>query len=86
MNNEELIEYAIRTSMAIKGEIKPILIDYFYKQREVIDKAKKKLKQGITFCENDSEGAYDICNIAINREKEILNVLMESDSNEEKNA
>ena len=39
MNNGELIEYAIRTSNAIKEEIKPKLIDYFYKQKEVIDKA-----------------------------------------------
>ena len=39
MNNDELIEYAIRTSNAIKEEVKPQLIDYFYKQREVIDKA-----------------------------------------------
>ena len=39
MNNDELIEYAIRTSNAIKEEVKPKLIDYFYKQREVIDKA-----------------------------------------------
>lgn len=39
MNNDELIEYAIRTSKVIKEEIKPKLIDYFYKQREVIDKA-----------------------------------------------
>ena len=31
MNNDELIEYAIRTSEAIKEEIKPKLIDYFYK-------------------------------------------------------
>ena len=38
MNNDELIEYAIRTSNAIKEEIKPKLIDYFYKQREAIDK------------------------------------------------
>lgn len=39
MNNDELIEYAIRTSNAIKEEVKPKLIDYFYKQKEVIDKA-----------------------------------------------
>ena len=41
MNNDELIEYAIRTSKVIKEEIKPKLIDYFYKQREVIDKANE---------------------------------------------
>ena len=34
MNNDELIEYAIRTSEAIKEEIKPKLIDYFYKNQE----------------------------------------------------
>lgn len=39
MNNDELIEYAIRTSEAIKEEIKPKLIDYFYKQKEAIDRA-----------------------------------------------
>ena len=43
MNNDELIEYAIRTSKAIKEEVKPKLIDYFYKQKEVIDKALDKL-------------------------------------------
>ncbi len=37
MNNEELIEYAIRTSKAIKEDVKPKLIHYFYKQKEVID-------------------------------------------------
>ena len=34
MNNDELIEYAIRTSKVIKEEIKPKLIDYFYKKQE----------------------------------------------------
>ena len=36
MNNDELIEYAIRTSEAIKEEIKPKLIDYFYQKQERI--------------------------------------------------
>ena len=45
MNNDELIEYAIRTSKAIKEEVKPKLIDYFYKQKEVIDKANKYIKE-----------------------------------------
>ena len=34
MNNDELIEYAIRTSKVIKAEIKPKLIDYFYQNQE----------------------------------------------------
>lgn len=55
------------------------------KQRdEVIDKAIEKLKKGITFCENDSQGIYDKCNIAINRERHILESLQKykGDNNE----
>lgn len=37
MNNDELIEYTIRTSEAIKEEIKPKLIDYFYQKQERIE-------------------------------------------------
>lgn len=47
------------------------------KQKEVIDRAKTELEQGITFCQNDSQGLYDKCNIAINREQRILNILKE---------
>lgn len=47
------------------------------KQKEVIDKALNTLERGITFCENDSQGVYEKCNIAINREKEVLNILKE---------
>lgn len=44
MNNDELVEYAIRTSNAIKEEVKPKLIDYFYKQKEVIDMVSARLE------------------------------------------
>lgn len=37
MNNDELIEYTIRTSEVIKEEIKPKLIDYFYQKQERIE-------------------------------------------------
>lgn len=47
------------------------------KYKEVIEKAKTKLEQGITFCQNDSQGLYDKCNIAINREQRILDILKE---------
>lgn len=47
------------------------------KQKEVIDKAIETLEKGITFCENDSQGIYDKCNIAINRDKRVLNILKE---------
>ena len=44
MNNDELIEYTIRTSNAIKEEVKPKLIDYFYKQKKVIDMVSARLE------------------------------------------
>lgn len=47
------------------------------KQKEVINKAIETLEKGITFCENDSQGIYDKCNIAINREKKVLDILKE---------
>lgn len=47
------------------------------KQKEVIDKALNTLEREITFCENDSQGVYDTCNIAINREKKVLDILKE---------
>ena len=61
-----------------------LLLDYIAnleqqckKQKEVIDKAIETLEKGITFCENDSQGIYDKCNIAINREKKVLDILKE---------
>lgn len=49
------------------------------KQKEVIDKAIETLEKGITFCENDSQGIYDKCNIAINRENGVLDILKEAE-------
>lgn len=48
------------------------------KKQAIIDLATETLEKGITFCENDSQGIYDKCNIAINREKEVLNILKEA--------
>ena len=45
------------------------------KKQAIIDTATEILEKGMTFCENDSQGIYDKCNIAINREKEVLNIL-----------
>jgi len=62
--------------------------DYeFYKKenqnlKQQIDKASDILKRGIGFCINDSHNAYEKCNIAINREKDILKILKESESKE----
>lgn len=43
--------------------------------KDVIEKAVHELERGITFCENDSQGAYEKCNIAIHREESILKIL-----------
>ena len=64
MNNDELIEYAIRTSNAIKEEVKPKLIDYFYKQKEAIDKTMSILKDNFVYdyvrsCDTTDGVGYD---------------------------
>lgn len=62
------------------------IIDFYEqqykKQKEVIDKTIETLEKGITFCKNDSQCSYDICNIAINREKEILQILGDKEVSE----
>lgn len=45
------------------------------KYKKIIDEAIKVLEEGITFCENDGQGIYDKCNIAIHREKSVLKIL-----------
>ena len=90
MNKEELIG---KLQMVYVGDTNALneLIGYYdglkqgidelqqenKKYKEVFDKAKTKLEQGITFCQNDSQGLYDICNIAIHREQSILDILKE---------
>lgn len=47
-----------------------------YKQLKArVDAAIELLSKGVTFCENDSQGAYDVCNSAINREKKAIEIL-----------
>lgn len=48
-----------------------------------IDKAIEELDRIITFCENDSQGGYDICNMAIRNYKNIRSLLKDSDVNED---
>ena len=50
--------------------------------QQKIDKAIEELEKGITFCINDSQGIYDRCNIAINREKKVLEILKGEPNNE----
>lgn len=40
-----------------------------------IDKAIKYIEENIHFCENDSQGAYDVCNIRIASDKKLLEIL-----------
>lgn len=47
--------------------------------KDIIEKAVHELERGITFCENDSQGAYEKCNIAIHREESILKILKENE-------
>lgn len=81
-NNNERYDYLCQQFNAVDYAIK--LEKYTIKlqqenrkQKEIIDKAIEQLEKGITFCENDSQGIYDKCNIAINREKEVFDILKE---------
>lgn len=77
MNNDELIEYAIRTSKVIKEEIKPKLIDYFYKQREVIDKAIEYINENLIISSIlDGKKTYCLNNYTFDY-KELLDILQE---------
>ena len=51
------------------------IIDYINKLETNIDEAIELLSKGVAFCENDSQGAYDVCNNAINREKKVIEIL-----------
>ena len=71
INSEEIeaIEFMLKNNEDLEQQCK--------NQKEVINKAIETLEKGITFCENDSQGIYDKCNIAINREKKVLDLLKE---------
>ena len=47
-----------------------------------IDRAIEELDRVMTFCENDSQGGYDICNMAIRNYKNIRGLLKDSDVDE----
>ena len=72
-------EEVIYPSMVIRSQAEAIelLQQENQKYKEVIDKAIETLEKGITFCENDSQGIYNKCNISINREKKVLDILKE---------
>lgn len=80
----EKIKYYIRTNKNEIFKTDEGLFNYVIeleqlveKQKKVINKAIETLEKGITFCENDSQGIYVKCNIAINREKKVLDTLKE---------
>nr|DAE73850.1 MAG TPA: hypothetical protein [Bacteriophage sp.] len=76
LNYYQTVETIRIASQSIQDYIEQ-LEEQVKKQKEVIDKAIETLEKGITFCENDSQGIYDKCNIAINREKKVLDILKE---------
>ena len=61
----------------LENERVPYANEYVDKVKEVLNKAKSKLEEGIRFCENDSQRAFDKCNIAVKREKAVLDLLKE---------
>lgn len=61
----------------LEDERVPYTNEYVDKIKDILNKAKSKLEEGIRFCENDSQGVFDKCNIAIKREQAVLDLLKE---------
>ena len=62
------LEEALSREVQVRDENHKLLHDR-------IDKALAILEEGVKFCENDSQGVYDKCNIAINRERKAIAAL-----------
>ena len=55
------------------------LIDENEKLKEKVNKAIEYIEKNISFCENDSQGAYDVCRIRIASDKKLLEILKGGD-------
>lgn len=44
-----------------------------------VDEAIEHIERNLQFCENDSQGAYDVCNIRIASDRKLLKTLKGSD-------
>ena len=51
-------------------------------QDQIIREAREYVKSNIEFCENDSQGAYEKCNIRILSDKKLLEILDRNVNNE----
>lgn len=70
-----IIKGSIRRDDVIGSNLKQQCINYFEQLETNRDEVIELLSKGVAFCENDSQGNYDICNIAINREKKAIEIL-----------
>lgn len=50
-------------------------IDITLKYEKVLDEIREYIKEQLKFCENDSQGAYEICNLTIRKYKHLLQIL-----------
>ena len=66
-DNARCIDLLIKENKQLKEQLQ--------QKEDIINKVREELQRGITFCQNDSQGVYNKCNIAINREKKVLEIL-----------
>lgn len=64
MFNHESCGYQINEKIEDLERQVRALTEQNKKLKGTIEKAVHELERGITFCENDSQGAYEKCNIA----------------------
>ena len=43
--------------------------------KEVIEEVREYIEKNLSFCENDSQGAYEVCAIRIASDKKLLQIL-----------
>ena len=65
----------LESMVTFEAEECKLLLDYINQLETNRDDAIELLTKGFNFCENDSQGEIDICNIAINREKKAIEIL-----------
>lgn len=43
--------------------------------KDIIDEVREHIEKNLSFCENDSQGAYDVCNIRMVSDRKLLQIL-----------
>lgn len=72
----------LKQDLKWKNEVAEISTNSYNKEKEksalykeVIEEVREYIKENLSFCENDSQGLYEKCNIRIASDKKLLQIL-----------